>query len=44
MEPAPAAPFFPIIYVRGYAMRASEITAMVATPDMGFNPGAISSE
>ena len=33
-------PFFPIIYVRGYAMTKSEIEATVATPYMGFNLGA----
>lgn len=35
-----AAPYFPIIYVRGYAMTASEIAATVATPYMGFNLGS----
>ena len=33
-------PFFPIIYVRGYAMTQAEIDATVATPYMGFNLGA----
>lgn len=33
-------PFFPIIYVRGYAMTQSEIAATVATPYMGFNLGS----
>lgn len=33
-------PYFPIIYVRGYAMTQSEIAATVATPYMGFNLGA----
>jgi hypothetical protein len=33
-------PFFPIIYVRGYAMTKSEIEATVSTPYMGFNLGA----
>lgn len=33
-------PFYPIIYVRGYAMSQSEIEATVATPYMGFNLGA----
>jgi hypothetical protein len=33
-------PFFPIIYVRGYAMRPSEIAETVSTPYMGFNLGA----
>lgn len=38
--PAPMRPFFPIIYVRGYAMTESEIAATVATPYMGFNLGS----
>jgi PGAP1-like protein len=33
-------PFYPIIYVRGYAMRQDEIDATVSTPYMGFNLGA----
>lgn len=33
-------PFFPIVYVRGYAMTRSEIEATVSTPYMGFNLGA----
>lgn len=33
-------PYYPIIYVRGYAMTQSEIAATVATPYMGFNLGA----
>ena len=33
-------PFYPIIYVRGYAMTREEISATVATPYMGFNLGA----
>lgn len=33
-------PFFPIIYVRGYAMTPGEIAATVATPYMGFNLGS----
>lgn len=33
-------PYFPIIYVRGYAMRPADIAATVATPYMGFNLGA----
>jgi hypothetical protein len=37
---APMRPFFPIIYVRGYAMTQGEIAATVATPYMGFNLGA----
>lgn len=34
------APFYPIIYVRGYAMTPAEIAATTATPYMGFNLGA----
>lgn len=34
------APFFPIIYVRGYAMTQSEVAATVETPYMGFNLGS----
>ena len=33
-------PFYPIIYVRGYAMTKAEIEATVSTPYMGFNLGA----
>jgi len=33
-------PFYPIIYVRGYAMTQGEIDDTVATPYMGFNLGA----
>ena len=33
-------PFYPIIYVRGYAMTQAEIDATVSTPYMGFNLGA----
>lgn len=33
-------PFYPIIYVRGYAMKQSEIEDTVATPYMGFNLGS----
>jgi len=33
-------PFYPIIYVRGYAMTKAEIAAAVSTPYMGFNLGA----
>ena len=33
-------PFYPIIYVRGYAMTQAEIEATAATPYMGFNLGA----
>jgi len=38
--PAINPPFYPIIYVRGYAMRQSEIEDTVATPYMGFNLGS----
>jgi hypothetical protein len=34
------APFFPIIYVRGYAMTPGEVAHTVSTPYMGFNLGA----
>lgn len=34
------APFFPIIYVRGYAMTPGEVADTVATPYMGFNLGS----
>lgn len=34
------APYFPIIYVRGYAMTPGEVAATVATPYMGFNLGS----
>lgn len=34
------APYFPIIYVRGYAMTSAEVAATVSTPYMGFNLGA----
>lgn len=34
------APFYPIIYVRGYAATMSEIEATTADPYMGFNLGA----
>ncbi len=33
-------PFFPIIYLRGYAMSMSEIEETVADPYMGFNLGS----
>ena len=33
-------PYFPIIYVRGYAMTPGEITETVSTPYMGFNLGS----
>jgi hypothetical protein len=33
-------PYYPIIYVRGYAMTQGEIDATVATPYMGFNLGS----
>ena len=35
-----SAPFYPIIYVRGFAMTRSEIEATTSTPYMGFNQGA----
>lgn len=34
------APFFPIIYVRGYAMTPGEVAETVANPYMGFNLGS----
>jgi hypothetical protein len=34
------APYYPIIYVRGYAATMNEIEETVATPYMGFNLGA----
>ena len=33
-------PYYPIIYVRGYAMRRRDIEATVETPYMGFNLGS----
>ena len=33
-------PFYPIIYVRGYAATMSEIEQTSATPYMGFNLGS----
>lgn len=33
-------PYYPIIYIRGYAMTQAEIDATVATPYMGFNLGS----
>ena len=33
-------PFYPVIYVRGYAMRPRDIEATVGTPYMGFNLGS----
>ncbi len=33
-------PYYPIIYIRGYAMRQSEIKDTVSTPYMGFNLGS----
>ncbi|MEX0944740.1 MAG: hypothetical protein WDZ38_03635 [Balneolaceae bacterium] len=33
-------PFYPIIYIRGYAMTQSAIEETVATPYMGFNLGS----
>ena len=35
-----AAPYYPIIYVRGYAATMGEIENTVATPYMGFNLGS----
>lgn len=35
-----APPFYPIIYVRGFAMTRGEIEATTATPYIGFNQGA----
>ncbi len=34
------APYYPIVYVRGYAATMSEIEDTVATPYMGFNLGS----
>ncbi|MFN2309932.1 MAG: esterase/lipase family protein [Gammaproteobacteria bacterium] len=34
------APYYPIIYVRGYAMTPGEVAETVSTPYMGFNLGA----
>lgn len=34
------APYYPIVYVRGYAMTQDEVENTVATPYMGFNLGA----
>ena len=39
MDPL-TAPYFPLIYVRGYAMTANEIADTVATLYMGFNLGS----
>ena len=33
-------PFYPIIYVRGYAATMNEIEETVAAPYMGFNVGS----
>ena len=33
-------PFFPIIYVRGYAMTRDEIVQTTSTPYMGFESGS----
>lgn len=33
-------PFFPIIYVRGYAMTQDEIIQTTSTPFMGFEAGS----
>jgi len=38
--PAPAHPFHPIIYVRGFAASQGEIEETVADPYMGFNVGS----
>ena len=39
--PAPVlAPYWPIVYVRGYAMTPAEIADAVSSPYMGFNVGA----
>jgi hypothetical protein len=38
--PTQLAPYFPIIYVRGYAMTPGEVAETVSTPYMGFNLGA----
>lgn len=38
--PALQHPYYPIIYIRGYAMTQNEIEATVATPYMGFNLGS----
>ena len=34
------APYYPIIYVRGYAATMAEVEETVATPYMGFNLGS----
>ncbi|MDD2713219.1 MAG: hypothetical protein PHU77_09920, partial [Simplicispira sp.] len=34
------APYFPLIYVRGYAMTPGEVADAVSSPYMGFNEGA----
>ena len=34
------APYFPIIYLCGFAMRVSDVANTVAIPFMGFNDGA----
>lgn len=34
------APYYPIVYVRGYAMTQSQVESTVATPYMGFNLGS----
>ena len=33
-------PYYPIIYVRGYAMSQGELEDTVATPYLGFNLGS----
>lgn len=40
MTSMPAAPYLPIIYVRGYAATMAEIDAATADPYMGFNLGS----
>jgi hypothetical protein len=40
MQSAIQSPFFPIIYVRGYAGSEAAVENTVATPYMGFNLGA----
>ncbi len=40
MTTIPKAPYYPIIYVRGYAATMGEIEETVSTPYMGFNKGS----
>ncbi|MDZ7734760.1 MAG: hypothetical protein U5P41_00315 [Gammaproteobacteria bacterium] len=35
------APYYPIVYVRGYAGSRGEVEATVADPYMGFNLGSM---